>query len=173
MRKLDAHEELVLQTVAKMVMVELAVAVVLLAGAGLLGQSFYRLLHVRLGFDPSHLATVRVMAPDTAYKDDEQIVGLQREIVRRVSSLPGVESAALAYEPHRIAFYLMELAAAFHGVWNKGNDNASLRFIVADDRNLTRARCALIKSVQIVLQCGLAVMGCAPLEELRNDQVAA
>lgn len=80
---------------AKMVMVELAVAVVLLAGAGLLGQSFYRLLHVRLGFDPSHLATVRVMAPDTAYKDDEQIVGLQREIVRRVSSLPGVESAGL------------------------------------------------------------------------------
>ena len=80
---------------AKMVMLELAVAVVLLAGAGLLGQSFYRLLHVRLGFDPSHLATVRVMAPDTAYKDDEQIVGLQREIVRRVSSLPGVESAGL------------------------------------------------------------------------------
>jgi predicted permease len=80
---------------AKMVMLEIAVAVVLLAGAGLLGQSFYRLLHVRLGFDPSHLATVRVMAPDTAYKDDEQIVGLQREIVRRVSSLPGVESAGL------------------------------------------------------------------------------
>lgn len=78
-----------------MVMVELAVAVVLLAGASLLGQSFYRLLHVRLGFDPSHLATVRVMAPDTAYKDDEQIVGLQREIVRRVSSLRGVESAGL------------------------------------------------------------------------------
>jgi arginyl-tRNA synthetase len=83
-----------------------------------------------------------------------------------------VESAALAFEPHRIAFYLMELAAAFHGLWNKGNDNASLRFIVADDKSLTRARCALIKSVQIVLQSGLAVMGCAPLEELRNDQAA-
>ena len=84
-----------------------------------------------------------------------------------------VESAALSFEPHRIAFYLMELAAAFHGLWNKGNDNASLRFIVADDKNLTRARAALIKSVQIVLQSGLAVMGCPPLEELRNDQVAA
>jgi len=80
-----------------------------------------------------------------------------------------VESAALACEPHRIAFYLMELAALFHGLWNKGNDNAALRFIVADDKNLTRARSALIKSVQIVLQSGLAVMGCAPLEELRND----
>ena len=81
---------------AKMVTVELALAVVLLAGAGLLGQSFYRLLHVRLGFDPSHLATVRVMAPDTVYKDDELIAELQREIVRRVSSLPGVVSAGLA-----------------------------------------------------------------------------
>jgi macrolide transport system ATP-binding/permease protein len=81
---------------AKMVTVELAVAVVLLAGAGLLGQSFYRLLHVRLGFDPSHLATVRMMAPDKTYETDEQIAELHREIVRRVSSLPGVESAGLA-----------------------------------------------------------------------------
>lgn len=84
-----------------------------------------------------------------------------------------VEAAALAYEPHRIAFYLMDLAAEFHGLWNKGNDNASLRFIVPGDKNLTRARAALIKAVQIVLQSGLAVVGCAPLEELRNDQAAA
>jgi arginyl-tRNA synthetase len=83
-----------------------------------------------------------------------------------------VESAALAFEPHRIAFYLMELAAVFHGLWNKGNDNARLRFIVADDKSLTHARAALIKSVQIVLQSSLAVMGCAPLEELRNEKVA-
>jgi arginyl-tRNA synthetase len=66
----------------------------------------------------------------------------------------------------------MELAALFHGLWNKGNDNASLRFIVADDKALTRARLSLIKAVQIVLQSGLAVMGCAPVEELRNDQAA-
>ena len=80
-----------------------------------------------------------------------------------------VEAAALAEEPHRIAFYLMELAALFHGLWNKGNDNASLRFIIADNRDLTHARLALIKSVQTVLRSGLAVMGCTPLEELRND----
>jgi macrolide transport system ATP-binding/permease protein len=80
---------------ARMVMVELAVAVVLLAGAGLLGKSFYRLLHVTLGFDPSHLATVRVMAPETSYKDDEQVVRLHQEIVRRVSTLPGVSSVGL------------------------------------------------------------------------------
>ena len=75
--------------------VELAVAVVLLAGAGLLGKSFYRLLHVPLGFDPNHLATVQVTAPGTVYKTDEQTVALYREIVRRVSSLPGVESAGM------------------------------------------------------------------------------
>jgi predicted permease len=80
---------------ANMVVVELAIAVVLLAGAGLLGQSLYRLLHVPLGFDPNHLATVQVMAPGTVYKRDEQTVGLHREIVRRVSRLPGVESAGL------------------------------------------------------------------------------
>ncbi|HEY4765959.1 MAG TPA: ABC transporter permease [Candidatus Sulfotelmatobacter sp.] len=80
---------------ANMVVVELAIAVVLLAGAGLLGQSLYRLLHVPLGFDPNHLATVQVMAPGTVYKSDEQTVGLHREIVRRVSSLPGVASAGL------------------------------------------------------------------------------
>jgi predicted permease len=76
---------------ANLVVVELAIAVVLLAGAGLLGQSLYRLLHVPLGFDPNGVATVRVMEPS----GDEQIVGLYREIVRRVSSLPGVELAGL------------------------------------------------------------------------------
>jgi macrolide transport system ATP-binding/permease protein len=80
---------------ANLVVVELAIAVVLLAGAGLLGQSLYRLLHVRLGFDPNHLATVQVMAPGTVYKGDEQTVGLYREIVHRVSILPGVESAGI------------------------------------------------------------------------------
>ncbi|HEX4757618.1 MAG TPA: ABC transporter permease [Terracidiphilus sp.] len=81
---------------ANMVVVELAVAVVLLAGAGLLGQSLYRLLHVPLGFDPNRLATVRVMAPGTVYKSSEQTVGLFREIERRMGILPGVQSAGMA-----------------------------------------------------------------------------
>jgi predicted permease len=80
---------------SSMVTVELAVAVVLLAGAGLLGQSLYRLLHVPLGFDPEHIATVQVMAPATTYKNDEQKIGVRQEILRRISSLPGVESAGL------------------------------------------------------------------------------
>jgi len=81
---------------ANLVVVEMAIAVVLLAGAGLLGRSLYSLLHVPLGFDPNHLATVQVMAPDTVYKSEEQTVGLYREIVRRVSSLPGVESVGMS-----------------------------------------------------------------------------
>jgi predicted permease len=81
---------------ANMVVVELAVAVVLLAGAGLLGRSLSLLLRVPLGFDPSHLATVRVMAPGTFYKSDEQIAGLYREMVRRVSGLPGVQLAGMS-----------------------------------------------------------------------------
>ncbi len=80
---------------ANLVVVELAVAVVLLAGAGLLGKSFYRLLHVPIGFDPNHLATVQVTAPDTTYQSDGQTVALYREIVRRISALPGVASAGI------------------------------------------------------------------------------
>jgi len=80
---------------ANLVVVELAVAVVLLAGAGLLGKSFYRLLHVELGFDPNHLATVLVMAPDNVYGKDAQKLSLYREIERRVGALPGVETVGL------------------------------------------------------------------------------
>jgi macrolide transport system ATP-binding/permease protein len=80
---------------ANLVVVELAIAVVLLAGAGLLGKSLYRLLHVPIGFDPNRLATVRVMAPGTFYQSDAQVAGLLSEIERRVSGLPGVESAGM------------------------------------------------------------------------------
>jgi predicted permease len=77
---------------AHLVVAELAVAVVLLAGAGLLGKSLYRLLHVPVGFDPDHLATVRVTAPGAIHNSDEQTAGLYREVTRRLSSLPGVDS---------------------------------------------------------------------------------
>jgi macrolide transport system ATP-binding/permease protein len=80
---------------ANLVIVELAVAVVLLVGAGLLGQSFYRLLHVEIGFEPGHLATVQIIAPTNIYPKDAQQVALDREILRRVSALPGVQSAGM------------------------------------------------------------------------------
>jgi macrolide transport system ATP-binding/permease protein len=80
---------------ANLVVVELAVAVVLLAGAGLLGQSLYRLLHVPLGFDPGHLATVEVIASGAHYNDDPSLLALYHEIERRAAALPGVTSAGM------------------------------------------------------------------------------
>ena len=78
-----------------------------------------------------------------------------------------VEGAAVAHEPHRVAFFLTDLAATFHGVWNRGNDDPRLRFIVADDRALTVARVALARAVAVVIASGLAVMGVEPVEEMR------
>ena len=78
-----------------------------------------------------------------------------------------VESAAEAHEPHRIATYLHELASDFHGHWNRGKDDASLRFIVDGDAAATRARLALIDGVRQVIAAGLAIFGVAPVEEMR------
>jgi macrolide transport system ATP-binding/permease protein len=80
---------------ANLVVVELTVAVVLLAGAGLLAKSFYLLLHVETGFDSSHLATVYVMAPDNVYSKPEEKIALYHQILDKVSSMPGVQSAAV------------------------------------------------------------------------------
>lgn len=78
-----------------------------------------------------------------------------------------VESAAQAHEPHRVAFYLFDLASDFHALWNKGRDDASLRFILADDADLTRARLALVQGLAFVIASGLGVLGVTPAEELR------
>jgi predicted permease len=80
---------------ANLVVVELAIAVVLLVAAGLLGKSFYRLLHVDIGFQPEHLATVGVQLPEVTYAKDPQIVAVAHQIVNRISNLPGVESVGL------------------------------------------------------------------------------
>ena len=78
-----------------------------------------------------------------------------------------VEGAAEAHEPHRIAFYLGEVATGFHGLWNKGKEDTTLRFLVDDDRELTMARMALIRATQTVIASGLSVIGVEPVEELR------
>jgi macrolide transport system ATP-binding/permease protein len=80
---------------ANLVVVELTLAVVLLAGAGLLAKSFYRLLHVETGFDTSHLAMVEVMAPENVYGKPEQQVALYHRILEKISALPGVQSAGI------------------------------------------------------------------------------
>ncbi|HTX75238.1 MAG TPA: ABC transporter permease [Terracidiphilus sp.] len=80
---------------AKLVVIELSTAMVLLVGAGLLGKSFYRLLHTDIGLQPDHIAMVRVNAPPEKYKTDKPQIALNREIVRRVAAMPGVESVGL------------------------------------------------------------------------------
>ena len=80
---------------SNMVVLELAVAVVLLAGAGLLGKSLYRLLRVEVGFHPDHLATLQVLLPQVGYEQDTQKVAVERRILDRISMLPGVKSAGL------------------------------------------------------------------------------
>jgi macrolide transport system ATP-binding/permease protein len=80
---------------ASLVVIELATALVLLVAAGLLSKSFYRLLHVEIGFQPNHLATLQVALPEVNYQKDEQVVSFGRKIVSRIESLPGVRSAAI------------------------------------------------------------------------------
>jgi macrolide transport system ATP-binding/permease protein len=111
---------------ANLVVVELAIAVVLLAGAGLLGKSFYRLMHVELGFQPDHLATLGVAVPDTMYKSDEQRVALVRQVVSRVASLPGVKAVGLttllpvSYNGN--TDWIRIVGKPFHGEHNEVNE---------------------------------------------------
>ena len=78
-----------------------------------------------------------------------------------------MESAAIAREPHRIAFFLYDLAADFHMLWNRGKDDATLRFLQSGQPTETRARLALVAATAVVIRSGLAVMGVAPVEEMR------
>src|SRR5690606_20487859 len=89
------------------------------------------------------------------------------DIIRRIAEWPRqVEIAAAAHEPHRITFHLYDLASAFNAHWNRGQDEPSLRFIRADDPELTRARLALVMAVRVVISSGLAILGVAPMHEM-------
>ncbi|MDX2112367.1 MAG: arginine--tRNA ligase [Alphaproteobacteria bacterium] len=89
-------------------------------------------------------------------------------LIKLMCSWPRVvEQAAIACEPHRIAFYLQDLAAAFHGLWNQGNDDLSLRFLQKNDIEMTAAKLALVQAVSIVVASGLMVLGVEPAEEMR------
>ncbi|HBU99523.1 arginine--tRNA ligase [Thalassospira lucentensis] len=91
----------------------------------------------------------------------------EKLLVRRMAEWPRiVEQAATAHEPHRIAFFLTEIAAEFHALWNKGRDNTELRFIIADDLATTLARLAMIRAVATVIASGLDVIGVTPVEEM-------
>jgi arginyl-tRNA synthetase len=89
-------------------------------------------------------------------------------LMRRLALYPRlVEAAAVAHEPHRIAFYLYELASEFHAFWTRGNDAPHLRFIIRNDPLMTLARLALVQGVVTVLASGLASLGVEAPEEMR------
>ena len=89
-------------------------------------------------------------------------------LLRKVAEWPRlVETAARSNEPHRIAFYLYELAGDLHGFWNLGNAETGLRFIQEDDPATSQAKIALARSVAIVIAAGLGILGVTPAEEMR------
>jgi arginyl-tRNA synthetase len=92
----------------------------------------------------------------------------EAEMMRLIAQYPRViESAAMAHEPHRIAFHLYEMAASLHGFWNKGKDLPQLRFVNATDRKSTWARLALVEAVRSVLADGLSLLGVSAPDEMR------
>ena len=89
-------------------------------------------------------------------------------LLRRTALLPRiVVQAAIHAEPHRIAFWLMELAAELHGLWTKGSEDENLRFLVEGEPERSRARLAMLEAVRIVLAQGLDILGVTPVDELR------
>lgn len=95
--------------------------------------------------------------------DDNEIF-----LIRKLSEYPRIiEQAVVHKEPHRLAFYLYDLASSFHTHWNKGSDNLNLRFIQPDDRNLSFARLGLIQAIMNILSSGLAIVGIKAATEMR------
>jgi arginyl-tRNA synthetase len=90
------------------------------------------------------------------------------ELIRKLAEFPRmIAAAADAHEPHRIAFYLHELASSFHAHWNRGNDAEHLRFVIQGDRDLTAARLGLVRAVAATLRIGLGLLGVGAPEEMR------
>ncbi|HEX6785460.1 MAG TPA: arginine--tRNA ligase [Sphingomicrobium sp.] len=109
-------------------------------------------------------AGVDLDAPaDLSLLDEEELA-----LVKRAAQYPrAVEGAAMAHEPHRIAFYLYDLAAEFHALWNRGNDDPERRFLIENNPQLSRARLELAMGIAQIIRSGLDLMGVAATEEMR------
>ncbi|OHT21254.1 arginine--tRNA ligase [Edaphosphingomonas haloaromaticamans] len=107
-------------------------------------------------------AGLALPAADLGRLDGEELA-----LVKLAAQFPRlIEGAAANHEPHRVAFYLYDLAAAFHALWNRGNDDPSRRFLLVDDAETTAARLALADAIGQIIRNGLAVMGVAAAEEM-------
>jgi arginyl-tRNA synthetase len=110
------------------------------------------------------LSDVVLAGADLARLDHPDEMGL----IKQIAAWPRmVEGAAEAHEPHRIAFYLYDLASAFHALWTHGKEHPELRFIVPEDHDLTLARLALVRAVRLAIAAGLGIMGVEPVTEMR------
>ncbi len=102
-------------------------------------------------------------APFELLKDEAELA-----VIKRISHYSRIiEFSAQAHEPHRVAFYLYELASEFHALWNRGKELPHLRFIVGGDQELTGARVGLVAVVAQVIRSGLAILGVQPISEMR------
>jgi arginyl-tRNA synthetase len=113
------------------------------------------------GFDAASLDLAGAIAGNISDPSELQLLAKLAEYPRVI------EGAALAHEPHRIAFYLYDLASAFHGHWNKGKEQPELRFVNDKNRELTIARLGLVHAVASVLKSGLSITGTAAPDEMR------
>ncbi|TPI30230.1 arginine--tRNA ligase [Mesorhizobium sp. B3-1-9] len=124
-------------------------------------HSVFRQASEQLGeanFDRNRLA-----ASVAALTDEGEIA-----LIRKLAEYPRlIESAALSLEPHRLAFYLYDLASGFHAQWNRGHDNQDLRFVKVNDRESTYARLGLVQAVSDVLTSGLTLIGADAPTEMR------
>ena len=115
---------------------------------------------------------VNGFAPDGAAFGEARLDRLHDEaeltLIKRMAAYPRMlQSAAAAHEPHRVAFYLYELASEFHALWNRGKESPHLRFILSEDMDATMARLALLNAVANVLAGGLAILGVRTVTEMR------
>jgi arginyl-tRNA synthetase len=111
-------------------------------------------------------------AVDDATLADVDLSGVTHDaelaVIKKLAEWPRlVEIAAKGHEPHRIAFYLYDLASDFHALYNRGNDEITLRFVQESDSDTTQAKIALIRAVAIVISHGLGILGVTPAEEMR------
>ncbi|MCK4939773.1 MAG: arginine--tRNA ligase [Rhodospirillaceae bacterium] len=113
---------------------------------------------------PDAVSADKVLGADLSLLNDPA----EMSLIKMMAGWPRlVESAAQSHEPHRMAFYMYDLAAEFHQLWNKGKEDATLRFILKDNIPLTMARLALIRAMAVVIASGFGVFGVTPREEMR------
>jgi arginyl-tRNA synthetase len=123
--------------------------------------------HARIHSLARRAAEAGIVVGEPTAADLARLDTTELDLIKLAAQWPRiVDGAASAHEPHRIAFYLGDLAAAFHANWNRGNDDPSKRFLVAGDAGITNARLALALGIGQVIASGLRVIGVTPVEEM-------